>query len=74
MTKETKGMKTIWYFVGLILMFMGVLILTAGLVDYFNPPERQAVLGYLHASIWWGVVMIISGLIFLFTSKGTIVE
>jgi hypothetical protein len=72
--KETKGMKTIWYFVGLILLIMGALIEIAGFIDFINPPEHQPVLAHLHTSIWWGLIMIFSGLIFLYVSKGTTVE
>ena len=67
-------MKTIWYFVGFILLIMGVLVAAAGFIDYVTPPQDQPVLAHLHTSIWWGLIMIFAGLIFLYVSKGTTVE
>jgi hypothetical protein len=68
MTAE-KGMKSIWYFVGLVLISMGSLVLLAGILDIFSPPVRTTVLANLHTSLWWGGVMLVVGLIFLFKNR-----
>ena len=48
-------MISIWFFIGLLLLAYGVLILGSGLYEYFNPPVVQTVkLPELHAAIWWG--------------------
>jgi hypothetical protein len=54
-------MYSIWYFIGLLILVYGVLILGAGIVDLMSPPPQPLVLSQLHMSIWWGAVMIILG-------------
>jgi hypothetical protein len=69
MEKETKEMKPIWYFVGLMLSTMGAVVLIAGVANYLSPPARVTVLSRLHPELWWGMVMIAAGLIFFFTNR-----
>jgi divalent metal cation (Fe/Co/Zn/Cd) transporter len=67
-------MKTIWYFVGLLLVIMGAVITISGIYSLINPPEQQKVLSELHPDLWWGIVMIVAGFIFLLTNwKKTVV-
>ncbi|MBI3003883.1 MAG: hypothetical protein HYY49_00530 [Ignavibacteriales bacterium] len=54
-------MKPIWYFVGLMLTAMGILIFAAGIYQLFNPPEVRTVLAESHANIWWGAIMFLFG-------------
>jgi drug/metabolite transporter (DMT)-like permease len=58
-------MKPIWYFVGLLLVILGAIILISGIYLYFNPSPHTTVLGETHPSIWWGLVMLIAGALFL---------
>jgi FtsH-binding integral membrane protein len=58
-------MKSIWFFVGLTLAIMGVLVVVAGLLDYITPPDRQTALESTHPALWWGALMVIAGTIFL---------
>lgn len=67
-------MKPIWYFVGLLLLIMGTIIVLAGVYTLINPPQEQKVLAYLHPDLWWGAVMIVGGLIFLLTNRKKTVE
>lgn len=62
-------MKPIWFFVGLILMVVGVLILLTGLYQLINPPEIKTVLSETHPGIWWGAVMIVFGLLMYLKNK-----
>ncbi len=62
-------MKPIWYFVGLLLLIMGTIIVIAGFVTLINPPPEQKVLASLHPDLWWGAIMMISGLIFLLVNR-----
>jgi len=62
-------MKPIWYFVGLILSIMGVIIEINGIFLLSHPSTEIKVLSYLHPDIWWGGVMIIVGLIFLLKNR-----
>jgi len=61
-------MKSIWYFVGLMLLAMGTVIFLSGVYFYFFPTETKTVLQELHPSIWWGAIMVIAGAIFFFGS------
>jgi hypothetical protein len=70
MKDETVRMKPIWYFVGMILLAMGSVVLLSGLYSLFFPPRTHTVLEELHADIWWGAIMIIAGgIFFLFNRK-----
>jgi len=63
-------MKPIWYFVGLMLLVMGFLVTTTGIVQYINPPETKTILGETHPNIWWGLIMVIFGdILYLKTRK-----
>jgi hypothetical protein len=54
-------MVSIWFFIGISLLVNGVLILGAGLYEYWHPPAEQVVLYNLHASVWWGALMTVIG-------------
>ena len=58
------GMLSIWFFIGILLLVYGILILGAGLYELANPPEHPVVLANLHAAIWWGALLVILGLIY----------
>ena len=63
MTKD--GHLSIWFFIGILLAVYGVLILGAGLYGLTSPPERETVLGHLHAGIWWGALLLILGVLYV---------
>jgi hypothetical protein len=58
------GSISIWFFIGVSLLFNGVLILAAGIYQYLQPPEAPTVLFNLHAGIWWGAILAILGVIY----------
>ena len=58
---EHKGMISIWFFIGILLLFYGVVILAAGLYEFASPPEHPVVLAELHAGVWWGILLIALG-------------
>lgn len=66
---ETSKMKSIWYFVSLVLMEMGGLVFLAGLLELFMPSTRHTILAELHPGIWWGMVMIAAGLVFFLKNR-----
>jgi hypothetical protein len=43
------GMIPIWFFIGVLLLVYGILILGAGLHELSSPPEHPVVLSNLHA-------------------------
>jgi len=55
---------SIWFFIGLSLLVNGVLILGAGIYEIVQPPENPVVLFQLHASVWWGGLLLLLGLIY----------
>jgi len=66
-------MKPIWYFVGLILLIMGGLVILSGIYQYFNPPAVRTVLAETHPNLWWGTLMVIfGGILFVKTRKQTL--
>ncbi|HLK21846.1 MAG TPA: hypothetical protein VKT81_23010 [Bryobacteraceae bacterium] len=58
------GMLSIWFFVGVLLLIYGVLILGSGLYGLSHPPA--VVLSELHADIWWGILLIMMGAFYTF--------
>jgi hypothetical protein len=52
---------SIWFFIGLLILIYGVLITGAGISDAISPPASPLVLSELHAGIWWGGLMIVTG-------------
>jgi hypothetical protein len=60
----------VWFFVGLLLLVYGALILFSGLAEWRNPPPT--VLANLHAPVWWGGLMTVlgAGYVVAFRPKG----
>jgi hypothetical protein len=52
----------VWFFVGLLLAIYGVLILGSGLASWSDPSNKA--LAELHAPVWWGAVLLVSGVIY----------
>ncbi len=59
-----RKMLSIWFFVGLMLTILGALILATG-VNYIFHPQDLTTLAHLNTNLWWGAVMLLSGLAFL---------
>ncbi|HLK47239.1 MAG TPA: hypothetical protein VKT49_03840 [Bryobacteraceae bacterium] len=60
-----RPMISIWFFIGLLLLVYGVLILRTGLYEVISPPEQPVVLAHLHAAIRWGALLIGLGVVYL---------
>jgi hypothetical protein len=74
MVEKTSGLKTIWFFVGIVLLAMGALVFLSGMIFLLNPPAKQPILSELHPALWWGGLMIVMGLIYLIGNKNKVVE
>ncbi len=57
---------SIWFFIGISLLVNGALILGAGLYELVYPPQYKVELYSLHASIWWGALLLIAGAIYCY--------
>ena len=57
------NMISVWFFVGILLTVYGFVVFLSGIYHIFNPPDTVA--AFLHAGIWWGIIMITGGLIFI---------
>lgn len=74
MSEKTEGLRTIWYLVGIVVIVMGALVLLAGLIDAIGSSPANTVLADLYPGIWWGLIMVVTGMIFLFSNKGKVVK
>ncbi len=54
----------VWFFVGVLLLIYGVLILAMGIIQSSNPPK--VVLAHLHAPIWWGGILTVVGVVYVY--------
>ena len=61
-----KEIKPIWYFVGLLLLVVGGLVLAMGIYHLVKPQQPAKVLARLHPDLWWGIIMMIFGSLFFF--------
>ena len=52
---------SIWFFIGVLMLIYGVLILGA---DLFTTTSEQVVLRELRAGLWWGILLIIVGAVY----------
>ena len=52
----------VWFFVGVLLLVYGFLILASGLAEWSHP--SNTVLAELHAPVWWGGLLFVLGLIY----------
>ena len=58
------GSISIWFFIGVSLLVNGTLILVSGLYELLHPPAVRVVLFNLHASVWWGALMLAIGMVY----------
>lgn len=49
----------VWFFVGVLLLIYGCIILISGLTEWGHPSDT--VLSELHAPVWWGALLIVLG-------------
>jgi hypothetical protein len=57
---------SIWYFIGLLILVYGVLILGAGIEEVISPPANLLVLAELHVGVWWGGLLIALGGLYVY--------
>jgi hypothetical protein len=57
---------SIWFFIGISLLVNGALICGAGVYEFIHPPMYPVVLYRLHASIWWGAMLLCAGIAYCY--------
>jgi hypothetical protein len=55
---------SIWFFIGLLVLTYGVLILGAGIDEW--PSPRPVVMAELHVGVWWGALLIVIGGLYVY--------
>jgi hypothetical protein len=61
---DTEHQIPIWFFIGALLTIYGVLIVGAGVYAWLNPASVRVFLAYLHADVWWGLLLVVIGLFY----------
>ena len=56
---------SIWFFIGSLLSVYGVIILVVSLLPSPAGAAAPVVLANLHAGIWWGVLLILLGVMYV---------
>ena len=56
---------SIWFIIGSLLLIYGIIIFVSNMYEWLFPSETSTiVLSELHFGVWWGVLLIIIGLIY----------
>lgn len=55
---------SIWFFSGVLFLVYGIIITAAGIYELSHPLAHPPILWKLHASIWWGAMMAVAGLVY----------
>jgi uncharacterized membrane protein HdeD (DUF308 family) len=55
---------SIWFFIGVVLVVYGALIMGASIYGLFVPPAHEVVLAKLHVGVWWGALLLLFGIIY----------
>ena len=61
---QDRGLVSIWFFIGVLLLAYGILITSSGIYELYHPPVHQVVLANLHAAIWWGAFLLAIGIFY----------
>jgi hypothetical protein len=54
----------VWFFVGVILLIYGIIILGEGIYEFSSPPPT--VLANTHPALWWGALLVVIGGIYVY--------
>ncbi len=56
---------SVWFFVGLLFVIYGALILGYGIYELFVPPDGSIAMARLHINLWWGSGMLLIGAVYI---------
>jgi len=66
---ENKGI-SIWFFIGVLLFAYGIIITASSIAEAsFHAFGRHVILQQLNFGIWWGILLIILGLVYSITFR-----
>jgi len=54
----------VWFFVGVLLLIYGLIILGTGIYEFSSPPPT--VLASTHPALWWGALLTVIGGIYVY--------
>ena len=60
-----KGMISIWFFIGVLLLSYGIIITAASVYEIVIPPVHPVVLQNLHAGVYLGVLLLLIGIVYV---------
>lgn len=55
----------IWFFIGVLLVLYGGMVLAYGLYEVITHTLAPVELNYLHTPIWWGAILLLIGLLYV---------
>ena len=67
-------MRNIWFFVGWILLAIGLVEVAAGVFEVFVPSDAGIRLESLHANLWWGMVITAAGIGYLLANRNEYID
>jgi hypothetical protein len=56
-----REMLSIWFFVGVMTLLYGIVLLPYGAWEWFGGHEPGTVLHHLHPTFWWGLLLTLFG-------------
>jgi len=59
--KHPSAALSIWFFVGILTLAYGVVLVGTGVYEFWHPLGAAIVLSDLHATLWWGILMTLFG-------------
>lgn len=63
---EGRNLITVWFFIGVLLLIYGIAILGQGIYELQHPETRTVVLAELNATVWWGAVLLVIGIVYTY--------
>ena len=67
-------MKSIWFFVGLLLTIMGAIVTASAVYSLIKPPSQPKIFADAHPDLWWGIIMLAFGLFFAIFNRRSLKE
>jgi hypothetical protein len=56
---------SIWFFIGVLLLLYGALITAYGVWELYTGHTAAVTLARLHAPVWWGAVLLVTGIFYV---------